>query len=245
MQKQRSVARILGAVVGSLGLILVVICAYALKLAVTRYSDSNRIVSLTIASRDLTNTLVIFRLERGDTLSYLASPAPAPDSVMSSIAEQRATVQKNYAQALQSLASVDAPGLAEKLDKLRGIWAQLEELRPRAVTALKQEKGAREASLQPGWAKISDGFMDAIGDVTAHVDNAMALIDPVVDRPHALNRSVGDPLGERPVARVEAVARGSHRAIGVGAVFEDAPYDPEGGSSCGRGHARTPRRNSS
>lgn len=141
MQKQRSVARILGAVVGSLGLILVVICAYALKLAVTRYSDSNRIVSLTIASRDLTNTLVIFRLERGDTLSYLASASPAPDSVMSSLSEQRATVQKNYAQALQSLAAVDAPGLSEKLDKLRGIWAQLEELRPRAITALKQEKG--------------------------------------------------------------------------------------------------------
>jgi methyl-accepting chemotaxis protein len=182
MQKQRSVARILGAVVGSLGLILVVICAYALKLAVTRHSDSNRIVSLTIASRDLTNTLVIFRLERGDTLSYLASAAPAPDGVMSSLAEQRATVQKNYAQALQSLAAVDAPGLTEKLDKLRGIWGQLEELRPRAITALKQEKGAREASLQPSWAKVSDAFMDAIGDVTAHVDNAMTLIDPVVDR---------------------------------------------------------------
>ncbi|UVO40138.1 HAMP domain-containing protein [Bradyrhizobium arachidis] len=182
MQKQRSVARILGAVVGSLGLILVVICAYALKLAVTRYSDSNRIVSLTIASRDLTNTLVIFRLERGDTLSYLASGAAAPDSVMSSLAEQRATVQKNYAQALQSLASVDAPGLTEKLDKLRGIWGQLEELRPRAITALKQEKGARDASLTPAWAKISDAFMDAIGDVTTHVDNAMTLIDPVVDR---------------------------------------------------------------
>ena len=174
MQKQRSVARILGAVVGSLGLILVVICAYALKLAVTRHSDSNRIVSLTIASRDLTNTLVIFRLERGHA-SYLASAAPAPDGVMSSLAEQRATVQKNYAQALQSLASVDAPGLTEKLDKLRGIWGQLEELRPRAITALKQEKGAREASLQPSWAKVSDAFMDAIGDVTAHVDNAMTL----------------------------------------------------------------------
>ena len=182
MQKQRSVARILGAVVGSLGLVLVVICAYALKLAVTRYSDSNRIVSLAVASRDLTNTLVIFRLERGDTLSYLASAAPAPDSVMSSLADQRATVQKNYAQALQSLASAEAPGLAEKLDKLRGIWAQLEELRPRAVTALKQEKAARDANLQPSWARISDAYMDAIGDVTAHVDNAMTLIDPVVDR---------------------------------------------------------------
>jgi methyl-accepting chemotaxis protein len=163
MQKQRSVARILGAVVGSLGLVLVVICAYALKLAVTRYSDSNRIVSLAVANRDLTNALVVFRLERGDTLSYLAATAPAPDNIMTILGDLRATAQKNYAQALQSLAAVDAPGLAERLDKLRGVWAQLEELRPRAVAALKQEK-------------------DAIGEVTFHVDNAMSLIDPVVDR---------------------------------------------------------------
>jgi methyl-accepting chemotaxis protein len=182
MQKQRSVARVLGAVVGSLGLVLVVICAYALKLAVTRYSDSNRIVSLSIASRDLTNVLVIFRLERGDTLSYLAGAPAAPEAIMAKLDDMRATARKNYAQALQSLSTVDAPGLAEKLEKLRGIWAQLEELRPRSVTALKQEKAAREPSLTPAWAKTSDAYMDAIGDVTAHVDNAMTLLDPVVDR---------------------------------------------------------------
>ena len=87
MQKQRSVARILGAVVGSLGIVLVLICAYALKLAVTRYSDSNRIVSLAVASRDLTNTLVIFRLERGDTLSYLAGAPAAPETIITKIAD--------------------------------------------------------------------------------------------------------------------------------------------------------------
>jgi methyl-accepting chemotaxis protein len=182
MQKQSSVARVLGAVVGSLGLVLVVISAYSLKQAVSRYGDSNRIVSLAVASRDLTNALVVFRLERGDTLSYLAGAPAAPDNIMKSIAELRATAQKNYAQALQSLAVVDAPGLAERLDKLRGIWAQLEELRPRAVAALGQEKAAREASLTPSWAKTSDAYMAAIGEVTAHVDNAMTLIDPVVDR---------------------------------------------------------------
>ncbi|MBR0848364.1 HAMP domain-containing protein [Bradyrhizobium diazoefficiens] len=182
MQKQRSVARVLGAVVGSLGLVLVVICAYALKLAVTRYSDSNRIVSLAVASRDLTNALVIFRLERGDTLSYLAGAPAAPEAIMTKLDDMRATARKNYAQALQSLSTVEAPGLAEKLEKLRGIWAQLEELRPRSVTALKQEKAAREPSLTPAWAKTSDAYMDAIGEVTAHVDDAMTLLDPVVDR---------------------------------------------------------------
>lgn len=182
MQKQRSVARILGAVVGSLGIVLVIICAYGLKQAVSRYGDSNRIVSLAIASRDLTNALVIFRLERGDTLSFLAGAPAVSDNIISSIGELRATAQKNYAQALQSLSAVDAPGLAERLDKLRGIWAQLEELRPRAVAALRQEKAAREPSLTPNWAKISDAYMAAVGEVTAHVDNAMTLIDPVVDR---------------------------------------------------------------
>jgi methyl-accepting chemotaxis protein len=182
MQKQRSVARILGAVVGSLGIVLVLICAYALKLAVTRYSDSNRIVSLAVASRDLTNTLVIFRLERGDTLSYLAGAPAAPETIITKIADMRATVQKNYAQAMQSLGAVDAPGLAAKAEKLRGVWTQLEELRPRSTAALKQEKAAREPTLTPAFAKTSDAFMDAIGEVTAHVDNAMTLIDPAVDR---------------------------------------------------------------
>jgi methyl-accepting chemotaxis protein len=182
MQKQRSVARVLGAVVGSLGLVLVVISAYALKLAVTRYSDSNRIVALAVASRDLTNALAVFRLERGDTLSYLAGAPPAPEAIMTKLDDMRATARKNYAQAVQSLSTVDAPGLAEKLDKLRGIWAQLEELRPRSVTALKQEKAAREPSLTPAWAKTSDAYMDTVADVTAHVDDAMTLIDPVVDR---------------------------------------------------------------
>ena len=111
MQKQRSVARVLGAVVGSLGLVLVVICGYALKLAVTRYSDSNRIVSLAVASRDLTNALGIFRLERGDTLSYLAGAPAAPDAIMTKLDDMRATARKNYAQALQSLSTVDAPAL--------------------------------------------------------------------------------------------------------------------------------------
>jgi methyl-accepting chemotaxis protein len=182
MQKQRSVARILGAVVGSLGIVLVVICAYSLKQAVSRYADSNRIVSLAVASRDLTNVLVVFRLERGDTLSHLAAASAAQENIMTAIGEKRAMVQKNYAQALQSVASVEAPGLAEHVEKLRGIWAQLEGLRPQSVTALRQEKTARDPKLTESWAKTSDAYMAAVGEVTTHVDNAMSLIDPVVDR---------------------------------------------------------------
>ena len=58
-------------------------------------------------------------------------------------------------------------------------------------------------------------------------------VDAVVDRPHPLHRSVGDPLSERAVARVEPVGGRGHRPVGVGAVLEDAAHDPEGGSSRG------------
>src|SRR3981189_3888613 len=121
MQKQRSVARILGAVVGSLGLVLVLICAYGLKQAVSRYVDSNRIVSLAVASRSLPNALVAFRLERGDTISHLAAASAAADNVLALIAENRATATKNYAQALQSIAQLELAGFAQRLENLRGL----------------------------------------------------------------------------------------------------------------------------
>ena len=182
MQKQRSVARILGAVVGSLGIVLVLICAYSLKQAVGRYADSNRIVSLAMASRDMTNALVVFRLERGDTLSNLSAPVPTPENTFSAIADMRATAIKNYGQALQTLEQLDLPGLAERVQKLRGTWQDVDGLRARSTAALRQEKAARDATLIPAWAKASDAYMDAIGEVTAHLDNSMTLIDPVIDR---------------------------------------------------------------
>ena len=182
MQKQRSVARILGAVVGSLGIVLVLICAYSLKQAVGRYADSNRIVSLAVASRDMTNALVVFRLERGDTLSNLSAPVPTPENTLSAIADMRAAAIKNYGQALQTIEQLDLPGLAERAQKLRSTWQDVDGLRARSTAALRQEKAARDASLTPAWAKASDAYMDAIGEVTAHLDNSMTLIDPVVDR---------------------------------------------------------------
>ena len=70
------------------------------------------------------------------------------------------------------------------------------------------------------------------------------LLDPVVDRPHALHRAVGDPLREPPVALVEAGRGRRERAVGVGVLLEDAADDLVRGQPRGRDH-RTPRRNSS
>ncbi|GLR88147.1 methyl-accepting chemotaxis protein [Bradyrhizobium iriomotense] len=224
MQKQRSVARVLGAVVGSLGVVLVVICAHGLKQAVGRFADGNRIVSLAVASRDMTNALVAFRLERGDTLGNLSSATVASDSIVNQIQEWRGAAVKTHAQALQTSEQVDLSGLSERLQKMRAIWEQLEGLRLRVLGALRQEKAARDADLLPSWAKASTAYMDAVSEAAAHLDASMILIDPMVDRLLLIKQSswlARDTVGQTILSQFSSIMAGKTWTISEGFDFAD------------------------
>ena len=68
--------------------------------------------------------------------------------------------------------------------------------------------------------------------------------DPVIERPHALNRPEGKSLRERAITLVELCGGRGKGSIGVGAVLEDAEHGVERRASGGRNHRR-PRANSS
>jgi hypothetical protein len=70
------------------------------------------------------------------------------------------------------------------------------------------------------------------------------LLDPEVERSHALHRAVREPLGKRAVAGVEPFDRARQRAIGIGVLLENAQDDVERGSARGCDHCK-PRTNSS
>ncbi|MER3410597.1 MAG: hypothetical protein C4306_11065 [Thermoleophilia bacterium] len=70
-------------------------------------------------------------------------------------------------------------------------------------------------------------------------------LDPVVERPHSLHGAVGDPLGQRSVAGIEATGSGGERSVGVGVLLEHASYDLVGSPSSRRHAHRSPRRNAS
>ena len=70
-------------------------------------------------------------------------------------------------------------------------------------------------------------------------------LDPVVERADALDRPVGEPLGERPLAGVEAGRGGRKRPVGVGVLLEDALHGLECREPRRRGAHVRPRRNSS
>jgi len=68
-------------------------------------------------------------------------------------------------------------------------------------------------------------------------------LDGVVERPHALHRAEGEPLGECPISVVEPRGGCSQRAVGVRAVLEDAEQDLERRAS--RGAYLSPRSHAS
>ena len=139
---------------------------------------------------------------------------------------------------------------------------------PGAVGQLPQD-GVRERdrALEPRAAHELDGLVD--GCVARHAVEVGQLVraepergahgrveladrppperlDRVVERPGALDRAVGEAPRERAVALVEPAGLGAQRAIGVGAVLEDAPDDREGDAPRGRDRAhRRPRRQAS
>jgi hypothetical protein len=77
----------------------------------------------------MTKALVVFRLERGDTLSNLSASAPTPENTLSAIAGMRAAAIKNDGQALQTIERLDPGGLAGRVQKLRASWEQVDGLR--------------------------------------------------------------------------------------------------------------------
>ncbi len=69
-------------------------------------------------------------------------------------------------------------------------------------------------------------------------------LDTVVEGAHPLHRAVGDPLGQRPVAPVQALDGAGQGTVGVGALLEHAQDDLVGGAAGGRDAHRRPRKNS-
>ncbi len=65
---------------------------------------------------------------------------------------------------------------------------------------------------------------------------AADLLERVVERADALDGAVGDPLGQRAVALVEAGGGGCESAVGVGVLLEDAEDDVVGDTACRRDH---------
>ncbi|MBI5263214.1 MAG: methyl-accepting chemotaxis protein, partial [Bradyrhizobium sp.] len=88
----------------------------------------------------------------------------------------------------------------------------------------RQEQAAREPKLAESWLRASNALVDAIGEVTAQVDGAMTLIDPLVDRLLQVKQSswqARDAVGQTILRQFSSMLAGRSWSAADGLDFGD------------------------
>lgn len=189
-----SIRHLLSAVIGLLAVLTLGFAGELMLRAWARHGEATRIVQMAEAGRDLFRAASAMRLERGETLTSLAGPAPDPDGI-------RIRPRRNEAEAATSIAiaALRSSGLAEEAIRLDRSRAAVTELRNQADAALRLPRAERSPELTRRWAEGSLAHVNNLLAITDAVEDLAMLKDPAVDQLVAMRRagwvlrsSVGD-----------------------------------------------------
>ena len=203
-----SIRSVLGAIIGVLGLFLVGQLSTGLFGAIARNSAAQKVERFASTDQQLFATLLGFRLERGTFLSALVADAPANANADDRIATNRAVSEAAYKNVLERLAGVSDSRLAAGTSKLVAIHDALVPLRTKAEGAIHQPKTVRDAKVGDEFRKGAQDYLDAILALTAEIENALKLTDPVVDHLLGIKQSAWSARanGGSVAIRLEAAA---------------------------------------
>src|SRR3954451_6430616 len=176
-----SIRSVLGAIIGVLGLFLIGQLATGLFSAIERNGAAQKVERFASTDQQLFATLLGFRLERGTFLSALVAEGPANANADSRIATNRQLSEAAYKNMLERLEGVPDSRLAAVASKLVAIHDALVPLRSKAETAIHQPKAERDAKVGDEFRKTAQDYLDALLALTAELENALKLTDPVVD----------------------------------------------------------------
>jgi methyl-accepting chemotaxis protein len=176
-----SIRSVLGAIIGVLGLFLVGQLATGLSGAVGRNAAAQKVERFAGTDQQLFATLLGFRIERGTFLSGLIAEGAANANADDRIATNRRLSETAYKIVLERLDGVSDARLASALSKLVAIHDALMPLRTKAEALIHQAKAQRDAKVADEFRKVALDYLDAILALTAELENALKLTDPVVD----------------------------------------------------------------
>ncbi|MET4260094.1 methyl-accepting chemotaxis protein [Bradyrhizobium sp. S3.12.5] len=203
-----SIRSVLGAIIGVLGLFLVGQLSTGLLGAIARNSAAQKVERFASTDQQLFATLLGFRLERGTFLSGLVADAPANANADDRIATNRGLSETAYKNVLERLTGVSDSRLAAATSKLVAIHDALVPLRTKAEGAIHQPKATRDARVGDEFRKAAQDYLDAILALTAELENALKLTDPVVDHLLGIKQSAWSARanGGSVAIRLEAAA---------------------------------------
>jgi methyl-accepting chemotaxis protein len=206
-----SIRAVLGLVIGTMGLLLLIECSSALIESVGRDVAAHRVATLASASRNLFKTLMGLRLERGIQISGLASEGKIDSASDSDLQAYRRNSEEGYAESMTALQSIDVAGLPAVVTALRAAHDSVSSLRPKADSAIHQDRTGRDTALVQDYPKTTQAMLDAVLATSDLLEASMKLSDPVVDQFLSIKRAAWTTrlyLGSASVRTQTAVAAG-------------------------------------
>jgi methyl-accepting chemotaxis protein len=176
-----SLRTLLWALIGTMGLLLVIMSADALVDAIGRSANAHRVETASLTSRHLFKALLGMRNERGAEIGGLVGEAPVSAATEADIAKLRGTAEQGYADGLKALKDLALPELATPIAQLVSSHDAAAAMRPQVDAAIGQAKAQRDAQVVQSWPKVSQAFLDGILGASDPLEASLKLVDPVVD----------------------------------------------------------------
>jgi len=176
-----SLRMLLGLLIGTMGVLLLIVSASALVDAVGRSANAHRNETASVTSKHLFKALLSMRIERGAEIGGLVSEAAVTGVAEADIARYRGQSEQGYADGIKALGELALPELATPTARLVAAHDAVVAMRPKVDAAIHQAKAARDAGVVQDWPKLSQAYLDAILGVSDPLEASLKLVDPVVD----------------------------------------------------------------
>jgi methyl-accepting chemotaxis protein len=177
-----SIRAVLGLIIGALALLLLGRLGLGVLDAFEGNAAAQRVERLAGTDQQLFATLIGFRLERGTFLATLVAEGPADAAADTRISTNRQLSETAYKAVQDRLAGFSNPKLAARLNALAAAHDRLVPSRTSAESAIHQAKSAREPQVADDFRKAAQDYLDAILAMTNELEEALKLVNPVVDQ---------------------------------------------------------------
>jgi methyl-accepting chemotaxis protein len=201
-----SIRTLLGAVMGLLALLTLGFATELSLRAWARHNEAGRIVQMAEAGRDLFRAAAALRLERGETLTALAGPAPDPEGTR--IRPRRAEAEAATSIAVAALRASGLTAEAERVERGRNA---VRDLRQAVDAALRLPRDQRPQDLARRWGAESLANVETLLAITTAVEDLAMGRDPAVDQLITMRRAgwmVRSAVGDVALAMSSAISAG-------------------------------------
>ncbi|MDJ0387855.1 HAMP domain-containing methyl-accepting chemotaxis protein [Roseomonas sp. E05] len=186
MALKLSIRRKLDLILGSMGVLLLVLAALGVRSALQGNGDARRVAAMTSIGEQLFQAMLQGRIERGGLLGGLAGEAPADAAVLNRVLEFRRNSDAALARALQEMAADGGAQTAAVAARLRAAREGVAALRQQLDAQLRLPRSARAAEITAAAPRSSQAYLDGLLAAHDEVLGTIRLVSSRVDRMLAL-----------------------------------------------------------